>query len=200
MQLVASMGDLSHLTYTPRGYNLLSMNSTWRTAISATLHCLTGCAIGEVLGMVLATWWGWGDASSIGLSVGLAFFFGYLLTFVGVRRAGADVSTAVRLALASDTISIAVMEMVDNGFIVAVPGAMEATLTSWLFWVSLVVSLAIAFAVAVPVNRWLIMRGKGHAVVHELHHAGHAGHADHGDHAGQGAQGGHHDHLGHAGH
>src|SRR6266545_3718357 len=119
------------------------MNSTWRTAISATLHCLTGCAIGEVLGMVLATWWGWGDASSIGLSVGLAFFFGYLLTFVGVRRAGADLSTAVRLALASDTVSIAVMEMVDNGFIVAVPGAMEATLTSSLFWVSLVLSLVI---------------------------------------------------------
>jgi len=147
----------------------VSMSDAWRTAVSATLHCLTGCAIGEVLGMVLGTWWGWGDGASIVLAVVLAFFFGYLLTFVGVRRAGTDVPTAVRLALASDTVSIAVMEIVDNGFMMAVPGALEATLTSGLFWMSLAVSLAVAFVAAVPVNKWLIDRGRGHAVVHRMH-------------------------------
>ena len=106
------------------------MDSTWRTAVSATLHCLTGCAIGEVLGMFLATWWGWGDLASILLAVLLAFFFGYLLTFLGVRRAGLGVSAAVRVALAADTVSILTMEVVDNAFLLAVPGAMEATLAS----------------------------------------------------------------------
>jgi hypothetical protein len=148
------------------------MNS-WRTAISATLHCLTGCAIGEVLGMVLATWWGWGDMASIALAVALAFFFGYLLTFVGVRRAGLDVRTAVRTALAADTVSILVMEVVDNAILLVVPGAMAAGLTSGLFWWALAVALAVAFVVTVPVNKWMIGRGKGHAVVHEMHHAGH---------------------------
>ena len=150
------------------------MNESWRTAITATLHCLTGCAIGEVLGMVLATWWGWGAAASVVLAVGLAFFFGYLLTFVGVRRAGLDVPTAIRAALAADTLSIAVMEVVDNGFLVVWPGAMEATLADPLFWVTLGASLALAFVVTVPVNRWLIERGRGHAVVHRMH--GHARH------------------------
>ena len=101
-------------------------NSSWSTAISATLHCLTGCAIGEVLGMVLATWWGWGDVASIVLAVALAFFFGYLLTFSSVRRHGASTREGVRLALASDTVSITTMEIVDNLFIVLVPGAMAA--------------------------------------------------------------------------
>ena len=146
-----------------------SMDSTWRTAITATLHCLTGCAIGEVLGMVLATWWGWGDLASITLAVVLAFFFGYLLTFTGVRRAGLDVRTAVRTALAADTVSILVMEVVDNAIVLGVPGAMEATLASGLFWGSLVVALAVAFVVTVPVNRQMIARGRGHAVVHEMH-------------------------------
>jgi hypothetical protein len=150
------------------------MNESWRTAITATLHCLTGCAIGEVLGMVLATWWGWGDVASVVLAVGLAFFFGYLLTFVGVRRAGLDVSSAVRAALAADTLSITVMELVDNGFLLMWPGAMEATLADPLFWVALGASLAVAFVVTVPVNRWLIDRGRGHAVVHRMH--GHARH------------------------
>ena len=145
----------------------------WRTAISATLHCLTGCAIGEVLGMVLATWWGWGDAASIALAVALAFFFGYLLTFVGVRRSGLGVRQAIRVALAADTLSILVMEVVDNAFLLAVPGAMESTLTSGLFWGALALALAVAFVVTVPVNKWLIDRGKGHAVVHEMHGAGH---------------------------
>ena len=150
------------------------MNESWRTASTATLHCLTGCAIGEVLGMVLATWWGWGAAASVVLAVGLAFFFGYLLTFVGVRRAGLDVPTAIRAALAADTLSITVMEVVDNAFLVVWPGAMEATLTDPLFWVTLGTSLALAFVVTVPVNRWLIERGRGHAVVHRMH--GHARH------------------------
>jgi len=149
------------------------MTTDWRMAISATVHCLTGCAIGEVLGMVLATWWGWADIPSILLAVALAFFFGYLLTFTGVRRAGQDVRTAVRVAIAADTVSILVMELVDNAFIVAVPGALDAMLTDALFWWSLVVSLAIAFVVTVPVNRWMIARGKGHAAVHELSHHHH---------------------------
>jgi hypothetical protein len=154
---------------------MFDVMDTWRTAISATLHCLTGCAIGEVLGMVLATWWGWGDAASIALAVALAFFFGYLLTFVGVRRAGLDVGTAVRTALAADTLSILVMEIVDNAFLLAVPGAMEAGLADWFFWGALAAALAVAFVLTVPVNKWMIGRGKGHAVVHEMH--GHDAHA-----------------------
>jgi hypothetical protein len=151
--------------------------NTWRTAVSATLHCLTGCAIGEVLGMVLATWWGWGTTASILLAVVLAFFFGYLLTFTGVRRAGLDVGTAVRTALAADSVSILVMEIVDNTFLLVVPGAMEAGLSDAFFWVALAASLAVAFVLTVPVNKWMIGRGKGHAVVHELHgHDAHAGH------------------------
>jgi hypothetical protein len=152
------------------------MNS-WRTAVSATLHCLTGCAIGEVLGMVLATWWGWGTTASVLLAVGLAFFFGYLLTFTGVRRAGLDVGTAVRTALAADSVSILVMEIVDNAFLLAVPGAMEAGLSDAFFWAALAASLAVAFVLTVPVNKWMIGRGKGHAVVHEMH--GHDAHAAH---------------------
>jgi hypothetical protein len=153
---------------------VIAMN-TWRTAVSATLHCLTGCAIGEVLGMVLATWWGWGDAASIGLAVVLAFFFGYLLTFVGVRRAGLDIGAAVRTALAADSLSILVMEIVDNAFLLAVPGAMDAGLGDIFFWGALAAALAVAFVLTVPVNKWMIGRGKGHAVVHEMH--GHDAHA-----------------------
>ena len=147
--------------------------SSWRTAVSATVHCLTGCAIGEVLGMVLATWWGWGDLSSIALAVGLAFFFGYLLTFASVRHAGLGVPAAVRTALAADTVSILVMEIVDNAILVAVPGAMAAQLTSGLFWGALAVALAVAFVVTLPVNKWMIDRGRGHAVVHQMHDVDH---------------------------
>ena len=138
-------------------------------AFAATVHCLTGCAIGEVLGMALASGFGWSNAASIAASTALAFFFGYSLTLrplvreVGVRR-------AARLAFASDTVSIAVMEIVDNGFIALVPGALDAALGDPLFWWSLAVSLAIAFVVAWPVNGWLIARGRGHAVVHGHHH------------------------------
>jgi uncharacterized membrane protein YbjE (DUF340 family) len=145
-------------------------DSSWSTAASATLHCLTGCAIGEVLGMVLGTWWNWHGAATVVLSVALAFFFGYLLTFTSVRRHGATPREAVRLALASDTVSIATMEVVDNAVVVLVPGAMAAGLASGLFWGSLAASLVVAFLLTVPVNRWLISRGRGHAVVHELHH------------------------------
>jgi Zn-dependent protease len=145
------------------------MDSSWRMAITATRHCLTGCAIGEVLGMVLATWWGWHNVGSIALSVVLAFFFGYLLTFSGQRRAGVDLRSAVRIALAADTVSILVMEVVDNGFMLAIPGALDATLSDWLFWASLAAGLAVAFVVTVPVNHWMIGRGRGHAVVHQMH-------------------------------
>jgi hypothetical protein len=143
--------------------------TTWATAVNATVHCLTGCAVGEVLGMVLSTWWGWGGLASIVLAVVLAFFFGYLLTYSSVRRRGVPRREGVRLALASDTVSITTMEIIDNLLILVVPGAMAAGLLTGLFWGSLVLSLAIAFVVTVPVNRWLIARGRGHAVVHELH-------------------------------
>jgi hypothetical protein len=141
-----------------------------RTAISATLHCLTGCAIGEVLGMVIGTALGWGDLATIALAVVLAFFFGYALTVRPVLRSGLTLRQAVRVALAADTISILVMEIVDNAVLLAVPGAMEAGLSSWMFWASLAFALAVAFVVTVPVNRWMIARGRGHAVVHAHHH------------------------------
>jgi hypothetical protein len=144
----------------------------WRAAISATLHCLTGCAIGEVLGLVIATALGWGDVASIVLAVALAFFFGYLLTSLPLLRSGMALAAVVPIALAADTVSIAVMEIVDNTLIVAIPGAMDAGLDDALFWGSLAIALAIAFVVTVPVNRWMIGRGRGHAVVHR-HHAGH---------------------------
>ena len=126
------------------------MDSSWRTAITATRHCLTGCAIGEVLGMVIATAAGWGNAASIAISVVLAFFFGYLLTFLGVRRSGLPVAAAVRVALAADTVSILVMEIVDNALLLAWPSAMDAGLADLLFWGSLAIALAVAFVVTVP--------------------------------------------------
>jgi uncharacterized protein DUF4396 len=135
-------------------------------ALSATIHCLTGCAIGEVLGMILSTWWGWGGAASIALSIVLAFFFGYGLTSLPLLRSGLRLRKVVPLALASDTASITTMEVVDSLFIVLVPGALAAGLGDALFWWSLGVSLLIAGVVAYPVNRWLIARGRGHAVVH----------------------------------
>jgi uncharacterized protein DUF4396 len=139
-------------------------------ALSATVHCLTGCAIGEVLGMILATWWGWGNVASIALAVVLAFVFGYGLTSLPLLRSGMTVREVAPLAFASDTASITTMEIVDNLFILVVPGAIAAGLDSPLFWWSLGVSLLVAGAIAFPVNRWLIARGKGHAVVH-AHHA-----------------------------
>ena len=140
-----------------------------RTAVSATLHCLTGCAIGEVLGMVIGTALGWGDWPTIALAVVLAFFFGYALTVGPVLRSGLPFRSAVKVALAADTVSILVMEIVDNAVMLAVPGAMEAGLGNVLFWGSLAFALLVAFVVTVPVNRVLIGRGRGHAVVHGMH-------------------------------
>jgi hypothetical protein len=140
-----------------------------RLAFSATVHCLTGCAIGEILGMVLATWWGWGNFASILLSIVLAFFFGYGLTSLPLLRSGMSLRKVAPLAFASDTASITTMEIVDNLFIVVVPGAISAGLGDALFWWSLLVGLVIAGAVAYPVNRWLLARGRGHAVMHAHH-------------------------------
>jgi hypothetical protein len=138
-------------------------------AASATLHCLTGCAIGEVLGMVIGTSVGLSEWATVALAVALAFVFGYALTMRGVLRAGLPVRQALRVALAADTLSIAVMEVVDNAVMLSVPGAMEAGISSALFWLALAGALAVAFVVTLPVNRWMIGRGRGHAVVHGLH-------------------------------
>ncbi len=143
--------------------------ASWAVAASATLHCLTGCAIGEVLGMIIGTGLGLHGAATVALSVTLAFAFGYGLTMRGVLRAGVGLRPALKVALAADTVSIAVMELLDNGFILAVPGAMEAGLAGALFWGSLAASLAVAFLLTTPLNRWMISRGKGHAVVHPYH-------------------------------
>lgn len=143
--------------------------ASWRTAAVATLHCLTGCAIGEVLGMVIGTAAGLPTVATVVLSIVLAFVFGYALTMRGVLRAGVSWRAAVGVALAADTVSIAVMEVIDNTVMLTVPGAMDAGVTSALFWGSLAAALALAFVVTTPVNRWLIGRGKGHAVVHGLH-------------------------------
>jgi len=137
-----------------------------RVAISATLHCLTGCAIGEVLGMAIGTALGFSEWETVALAVGLAFLFGYALTSLPLLRAGMPMAAVVPIALASDTLSIATMEIVDNALMLAIPGAMEAGVGSVLFWGSLSFALVIAGIVAVPVNRWLIGRGRGHAVVH----------------------------------
>jgi hypothetical protein len=140
-----------------------------RMAVIATAHCLTGCAIGEILGMIIGTAASLSNTVTIVLSIVPAFFFGYALTIRGVLKAGLTLAAALPLAFASDTISIAVMEVIDNLIIVVIPGAMDAGLDTILFWASLLFSLAVAFVVAVPVNRYLISRGKGHAVMHEIH-------------------------------
>jgi hypothetical protein len=140
-----------------------------RLAFSATAHCLTGCAIGEVLGMVIGTALGWSNVATIALAVALAFLFGYSLTMLPLLRSGMALGAILPLAFASDTLSITVMEIVDNLIMLAVPGAMEAGPTSLLFWGSLAFALLVAGVVAFPVNRWLIARGKGHAVVHQHH-------------------------------
>jgi hypothetical protein len=149
-----------------------------RLAVSATLHCLTGCAIGEILGMVIGTALGWSDGATIVLAVALAFVFGYSFTIGPVMRSGLPLRAAIPVALAADTVSITVMEIVDNAVMLLVPGAMDAGLTSLLFWGALAFALAVAFVVTVPVNRWLIGRGKGHAVVH-AYHGGGQGHGHH---------------------
>ncbi|MGP4111546.1 DUF4396 domain-containing protein [Streptomyces sp. 4N509B] len=142
----------------------------WAMAIRATLHCLTGCAIGEVLGMAIGTALGWHDVPTLVLAIVLAFFFGYLLTVQAVLRARVGLRAAVGIALAADTLSITVMEAVDNGVLLLVPGAMDAGLSDALFWGALAFALAVAFVVTAPVNKWLIARGRGHAVMHQHHH------------------------------
>lgn len=136
-------------------------------AVSATLHCLTGCAIGEILGVTIGTALGFSDVGTIALAVALAFMFGYGLTSLPLLRAGFALAAVVPIALASDTFSIAMMEIVDNAILLVIPGAMEASLRDVLFWGSLSFALFIAFLAALPVNRWLISRGKGHVAVHE---------------------------------
>ena len=160
---------MDHSTHTqrPTGTTLT------RLAVSATLHCLAGCAIGEVLGMVIGTALGWSDLPTIALAVALAFVFGYAFTIGPVMRSGLSLRAAVPVALAADTVSITVMEIVDNAVLLLVPGAMDAHLDSWLFWGALAFALAVAFVVTLPVNRWLISRGRGHAVVHAHHGGGH---------------------------
>jgi hypothetical protein len=141
-----------------------------RLAAQATIHCLTGCAIGEVLGLVIASALGWHDLPSVLLAIVLAFTFGYGLTMRPLLASGMALGQAGRLAFASDTLSIATMEIVDTAIILAIPGAMDAGILDLLFWGSLAVALAIAAVVAFPVNRWLIARGRGHAVLHGAHH------------------------------
>ena len=139
-------------------------------ALSATLHCLTGCAIGEVIGMVLGTALGFSQWGTVALSVALAFLFGYTLTSLPLLRAGLALGAVIPIALASDTLSIGVMEIVDNALMLVIPGAIDAGVGDILFWGSLAIALVIAGLIAFPVNRWLIARGKGHAVVHQSGH------------------------------
>ena len=143
--------------------------ATWTIAMRATLHCLTGCAIGEILGMVIGTALMWGNVPTMILAITLAFLFGYSFTLFAVIRAGLGFKSAVAVAFAADTVSIAVMEIVDNGIIALVPGAMDAHLSDALFWSALLGGFVVAFLVTTPVNKWMIGRGKGHAVVHAHH-------------------------------
>ncbi|GAA3165167.1 hypothetical protein GCM10010451_11580 [Streptomyces virens] len=143
--------------------------ATWGTAVKATLHCLTGCAIGEILGMVIGTALLWDNVPTMALAITLAFIFGYSFTLFAVVRAGVSLKAAIKVALAADTVSIAVMELVDNAIIALTPGAMDAHLSDGLFWSALLGGFAVAFVITTPVNKWMIGRGKGHAVVHAYH-------------------------------
>jgi hypothetical protein len=164
------MAEDTHAGHVHHAHGAHPEQSLNRVAFAATWHCLTGCAIGEVLGVMIGTALGWGNLPTIVLAIVLAFFFGYSLTMMPLLRAGLAFGAAVPLALASDTLSITVMEIVDNLIILIIPGAMAAGLGDILFWGSLAFSLVVAFMAAFPVNRWLISRGKGHAVIH-AHHA-----------------------------
>jgi Domain of unknown function (DUF4396) len=152
-----------------------------RLAVSATAHCLTGCAIGELVGLMIATALGWGNVASIALAVGLAFVFGFALTALPLVRAGLAAGVVISTAFASDSLSITVMELIDNFVVVLVPGAMDAGLDEPLLYASIALGFAIAFPFAFWVNKYLLARGKGHALVHEYHH-GHHGHDGHHDH------------------
>ena len=147
------------------------MGSVNTMAVSATLHCLTGCAIGEIAGLMIGTAAGLSNAATIPLSIALAFFFGYTLSSLPLLRAGLGVGAALSVVLAADTVSILSMEVVDNLVMAVIPGAMNAGLVNVVFWISMAVSLAAAFVAAYPVNRWLLQRGKGHALTHDFHDA-----------------------------
>ena len=150
-----------------------------RLAFSATLHCLTGCSIGEILGMIIGSALGWANLGTIALAVVLAFFFGYMLTMFPLLRSGMEFRNALRLALAADTITITIMEIVDNALILAIPGAMDAGIAEILFWGSLAFALLVAGVATFPVMRWLISRGRGHAVVHKDHSDKNSDHVTH---------------------
>jgi len=141
-----------------------------KLAISATLHCLTGCAIGEIIGLVIGAILGLSIIVSIGLAVGLAFLFGYSLSILPLLKSGLSLKKALPVILAADTLSIFTMEIVDNAVMLAVPGAMNEGIVSPLYWVTMAIALSAAFVVALPVNKFLLSRGKGHALVHEYHH------------------------------
>jgi hypothetical protein len=155
----------THVRHRNHGHGLVG----WAVAAKATLHCLTGCAFGEVLGMVIGTALGWHDVPTMVLAIALAFLFGYSFTLYAVTKAGLGPKAAIGVALAADTLSITVMEIVDNGVLLLVPGAMDAHLSDGLFWGALAFAFAAAFLITTPVNKWLIGRGKGHAVVHQYH-------------------------------
>ena len=166
------------------------MNPRNAIAASATLHCLTGCAIGEIAGLTIGTAVGLSNVQTMALAIGLAFVFGYALSSLPLVGAGMSLGKALRLVLAADTISIIVMEIVDNAVMAAIPGAMDAGLVDPVFWLGMMIALSAAFLAAFPVNRHLIDKGKGHA----LHHGAHGRHGAHGDHAGHEQ---HHDHHAH---
>jgi hypothetical protein len=151
-----------------------------KTAISATLHCLTGCAIGEIVGLIIGESLGWSNSQTIILAISLAFLFGYGLSIIPLLKANIAFGTALSVVLAADTLSIATMELVDNAIMAIIPGAMEAGLVSPVFWISMSLALAVAFMAAFPVNRWLLMQGKGHALMHQYHdHSSHGNHSSH---------------------
>ncbi|MEV4194636.1 DUF4396 domain-containing protein [Streptomyces toxytricini] len=170
----APTAHAAHAAHTGRGgYSTHAAHpaagATWGTAVRATLHCLTGCAIGEILGMVIGTALAWGNVQTMALAITLAFLFGYSFTLFAVVRSGLTLKAAVKVALAADTVSIAVMELVDNAVIALTPGAMDAHLGDGLLWAALLGGFAVAFVVTTPINKWMIGRGKGHAVVHAHH-------------------------------
>lgn len=173
---MTAMDHSAHHTSTTRDHTARAGHAghgmgavTWGAAAKATLHCLTGCAIGEILGMVIGTALLWGNVPTMVLAITLAFIFGYSFTLFAVRKAGLDFKSAIKVALAADTLSIAVMEFVDNAIIALTPGAMDAHLSDGLFWSALLGGFAVAFVITTPVNKWMIGRGKGHAVVHAYH-------------------------------
>ncbi|MFP1625590.1 DUF4396 domain-containing protein [Streptomyces sp. 5K101] len=165
----ADRTQAGHATHHGGGHEHRHGGASWSTAVKATLHCLTGCAIGEILGMVIGTALLWGNVPTMILAITLAFIFGYSFTLFAVRRAGLGFKSAIKVALAADTVSIAVMEFVDNAIIALTPGAMDAHLSDGLFWSALLGGFVVAFLITTPVNKWMIGRGKGHAVVHAYH-------------------------------